>query len=98
MSSATASPFPDGDKEKPTVEKSNDQSTGSSPSIDPESEKPQLSKESDAVVEDGAAAPQDAGEYATGLKLFIIVVALVLSVFLFSLDQVCLYHNKLLLE
>jgi len=94
MSSATT-PFPDGDKDKQTVE-SNDQFTSSSPSID--LEKPQLSKEGDAVVEDGAAAPQDVGEYATGMKLFIIVVALVLSVFLFSLDQVGLYHNKLLLE
>jgi hypothetical protein len=96
MSSATTA-FPDGDKDKQTVE-TNDQSTGSSPSIDPESEKPQLSKESAAVVEDGAAAPQDVGEYATGMKLFIIVVALVLSVFLFSLDQVGLYHNQLLVE
>lgn len=68
MSSATT-PFPDGDKDKQTVE-SNDQSTGSSLSIDPGSEKPQLSKESDAAVEDGAAAPQDAGEYATGGEAF----------------------------
>lgn len=68
MSRATP-PFPDGEEDKHTVESSNDQSTASSPSIsiNLESEKPQLSKENDAVV---------AGEYATGLKLFIIVVAL----------------------
>ena len=92
-------PFTDGDNEKPTVE-SNEKSAGSSPSIDPEPEKPQPNKTSniDVVVDDDkAAATQDAGEYATGAKLLIIVIALVLSVFLFSLDQVCPLHNSLVL-
>jgi hypothetical protein len=89
--SATTS-FPDADKEKQNVDV-HDQPVGSSLSPDPGSEKPRLSKESDTVVEGSAAEPQDAGQYATGAKLLIIVLALVLSVFLFSLDQVCFHHN-----
>lgn len=92
--SATPS-FPDVEKEKQSVDVQ-DQSVGSSPSSGPGSEKPRLSKESDTVVEGGGAEPQDAGQYATGAKLLIIVLALVLSVFLFSLDQVSFHHEKFL--
>jgi hypothetical protein len=88
---ATSS-FPDADKERQNVDV-RDQSVGSSLTPGPESEKPRLSKESDTVVEGGAAEPQDAEQYATGGKLLIIVLALVLSVFVFSLDQVSFNHN-----
>jgi hypothetical protein len=36
------------------------------------------------------SAPQDSGDHATGVKLLFIVIALILSIFLFSLDQVSL--------
>ncbi|KAK3207478.1 hypothetical protein GRF29_103g1161474 [Pseudopithomyces chartarum] len=78
--------FSEGEWEKQFRE-SNDQITGTTPSFDSGSDKPQLQKENDGVDEEGITTPQDAGEYVTGVKLFIIVVALILSVFLFSLDQ-----------
>lgn len=89
--------FSEGEWEKQFRE-SNDQITGTTPSFDSGSDKPQLQKENDGVDEEGITTPQDAGEYVTGVKLFIIVVALILSVFLFSLDQVSLPLIKLLWE
>lgn len=89
---STTPSYPNGDEEKQVVD-IHDQSVSSSSSTGPESEKPRLSKDSAGAEEGGATESQDAGEYATGAKLLIIVLALVLSVFLFSLDQVRLHWH-----
>jgi hypothetical protein len=87
--------FSDADREKQNGHVHNESVDAPlSPGV--ETEKPRLSNESAAVVDGGAEEDEEAqhaGEYVTGAKLLIIVLALVLSVFLFSLDQVS-YKKK----
>jgi hypothetical protein len=70
----------------------NDQTTGPSSTIDGETEKQLLPEDSGPTTKEEAvvvaSAPQDSEDHATGVKLLFIVIALVLSIFLFSLDQV----------
>lgn len=63
--------------------------------VDAESEMKELHVEDGGPATDEEAAvaastSQDPGDYPSGVKLAFIVAALVLSVFLFSLDQVSL--------
>jgi hypothetical protein len=71
----------------------NEQSTRTSSTVGTETEKKEFSTENGEITADeeaanAASASQDTGDYPSGVKLAFIVVALVLSVFLFSLDQV----------
>lgn len=62
----------------------------------------------DEKTQDGASSPklssvhtpEDEDEYPTGIKMFFIVLALVLSIFLLSLDMVCAWpsdhHSQIL--
>ncbi|KAJ6094932.1 hypothetical protein N7467_002445 [Penicillium canescens] len=70
----------------------NEQSTRTSLTDGTETEKKELSTENGGITTDeeaanAASASQDTGDYPSGVKLAFVVVALVLSVFLFSLDQ-----------
>jgi len=67
----------------------NEQSTATSSTVEVETEK-KRDTGTDEEVAVAESVPQDSGDYPSGLKLTFIVVALVLSVFLFSLDQVSL--------
>jgi hypothetical protein len=92
-SSPEASSNLDLEKEKQTVE-SKDPSTGTPSTTDTETEKKDIiAADSGAVTSDEAAV---AASFPSGIKLAFIVTALVLSVFLFSLDQVSFYHSKVL--
>jgi thiol:disulfide interchange protein len=71
----------------------NDQSTGAPSTVEVETEKKDVIVEDSgtATDEEAAVAPsalQDSGDHTTGVKLVFILIALVLSIFLFSLDQV----------
>lgn len=71
------------EKEKSDFEV-NDESTKTSSTMDAETKKNDA-RDNDAVATDTPPSPRD---YPGGLKLASIVAALVLSIFLFSLDQV----------
>jgi hypothetical protein len=74
----------------------NEQFTRTDSTFDGETEKKEeLSKGSDTSTNEKAElAPQDPGDRPTGLKLVFILIALILSVFLFSLDQVSSHQFK----
>lgn len=63
----------------------NDKSLETSSTVEIETEKKGATAE-EAVA--ASSTPQASGDYPTGIKLVCILLALVLSVFLFSLDQV----------
>lgn len=68
-------------------------STRTSSTVEVDIEKKEVPAEDRGIATDeeaaiAASAPKDSGDYPSGVKLAFIVVALVLSVFLFSLDQV----------
>ncbi|KEZ41294.1 Uncharacterized protein SAPIO_CDS7389 [Scedosporium apiospermum] len=85
MSPSTASHDLKSKKDKLDVE-FNEQSTATSSTVEVETEK-KRDTGTDEEVAVAESVPQDSGDYPSGLKLTFIVVALVLSVFLFSLDQ-----------
>ena len=87
-----AMPYLDSEKEKQNAE-FDDQSTRAPSTFEAETDKKDVLAEDSGTSTDekaaaGASAAQDTGDYPSGLKLASIVAALVLSVFLFSLDQV----------
>ncbi|KAF2122755.1 major facilitator superfamily transporter [Lophiotrema nucula] len=89
--SQEATPYLETEKEKQNVEYS-DQSTRSPSTAEAETDKKGVPAKDGSTPTDEEAAvaasePQGSGDYPSGFKLFFIVVALVLSVFLFSLDQ-----------
>ncbi len=92
--SREATPHLEPEKDKQNVE-FNDQPTRTSLTVKAETEKKEVLAEDGGTPTDeeaavAASAPQDSADYPSGVKLAFIVVALVLSVFLFSLDQVSL--------
>lgn len=85
-------PYLEPEKDKQNIE-FNEQSTRTSSTVDAETEVKKLRAEDVGTTTDeeavvAASVPQNSGNYPSGVKLAFIVVALVLSVFLFSLDQV----------
>ncbi|KAI9759116.1 MAG: hypothetical protein M4579_002563 [Chaenotheca gracillima] len=85
-----ATPYLETEKDNQDLEV-NGRSTGTSSTDHTETEKKEAGTEDGTPTDEEAAVPApaspDAGAYPSGLKLAFIMLALVLSVFLFSLDQ-----------